>query len=152
MQRRFEEIDRVWQQNVPERRYQTTSLFYTLFAMLQADYSRACQQKDSICRCAVQYIAAHYTETSLTVPQIARAVGVCDVYLRRLFQQEMHLSPKQYIERLRIQRAASLIQSGYYTVAQVAHNCGFSDEKYFSTAFKKATGTQPSRYRYDFVP
>ena len=152
VQRRFEEIYRVWQQSTPERRYLATGMLYSLFALLHEDYRRAGRQQDTLCQCAARYIAEHYAEATLTVPQVARAVGVCDVYLRRLFRQEMQISPKQYIERLRMQRAVSLIQSGYYTIAQVAHECGFSDEKYFSTVFKRTTGTQPSRYLYDFVP
>lgn len=50
-----------------------------------------------------------------------------------------------------MQRAVSLLQSGYYTVTQVAHFCGFTDEKYFSTAFKEMNGCQPSKYLYSFV-
>lgn len=64
-----------------------------------------------------------------------------------MFQQELQLTPKQYLKQ-----AVFLLQSGYYTVTQVAHFCGFTDEKYFSTAFKKMNGCQPSKYLYSFVP
>ena len=83
---------------------------------------------------------------------MARRAGVCEVYLRRVFQQELQLTPKQYLMQVRMQQAVSLLQSGYYTVTQVAHFCGFTDEKYFSTAFKKMNGCQPSKYLYSFVP
>ncbi len=150
--RRFEEIHALWQRNAPGARYRATGLFYELFACLHTDFCRHGQKENPLVQNAMQLVAERYSDPGLTVSQMARRAGVCEVYLRRVFQQELQLTPKQYLMQVRMQRAVSLLQSGYYTVTQVAHFCGFTDEKYFSTAFKKMNGCQPSRYLYSFVP
>ena len=69
----------------------------------------------------------------------------------QIFREEMNLSPKQYLTSLRLHYAASLLDSGYYTVTEVAKRAGFEDEKYFSTVFRQAMGVSPSRYQYSFT-
>ena len=51
---------------------------------------------------------------------------------------------------LRMQKAISLINTGYYSLKEVAAMCGFTDYKYFSVEFKKHTGKSPSEYEYKF--
>lgn len=140
-----------WMKNRPDRQYRVTAMLYQLFAGLYEEYARQAGKYSPLVEGAVQYIAGHFAQPGLTVAQIARQVGVCEVYLRRLFQQELHLSPKRYITSLRLQYAVSLLSSGYYTVGEVAKKTGFEDEKYFAVAFKRATGCSPSRYVYAFV-
>ena len=43
--------------------------------------------------------------------------------------------------------APQLLRSGYYTVEQVAKQSGFSDVKYFRTAFTKHFGCTPTQYK-----
>ena len=43
--------------------------------------------------------------------------------------------------------AKRLLASDYYRVYEVADMAGFSDVKYFSTVFKKETGSTPSEYK-----
>lgn len=45
----------------------------------------------------MQLVAERYSDPGLTVSQMARRAGVCEVYLRRVFQQELQLTPKQYL-------------------------------------------------------
>ena len=126
-------------------------MLYQLFAELYEEYAQRAGEYSPLVEEAIQYIAGRFTQPSLTVSQIARQVGVCEVYLRRLFQQELHVPPKQYVTSLRLHYAVSLLTSGYYTVSEVAKKTGFEDEKYFAVAFKRAMGCSPSRYTYVFV-
>ena len=86
----------------------------------------------------------------LTVAQIARELYVSEAYLRRTFHEAYGESPKRCILRRRIDRAISLLETNYYTVAEVAEMSGFHDPRHFSTVFKKTVGRSPSDYRYDF--
>ena len=43
--------------------------------------------------------------------------------------------------------ATELLQSGYYSVGEIASRCGFNNINYFSTFIKKETGLSPLRYR-----
>lgn len=146
----FQAAYKEWRKNLPDRQYRVTAILYRLFAELYSEYAQRRGGYSPLVEQAVQYIAAHFTQPDLTVARLARQVGVCEVYLRRLFQQELHTSPKQYMMQLRMQYALSLLGTGYYAVGEVARKCGFNDEKYFATAFKRAAGCSPSRYVYTF--
>jgi AraC-like DNA-binding protein len=56
------------------------------------------------------------------------------------------MSPKQYLDDVRIEHAKVLLESAYYTQAEIAARCGFDDVKYFRTAFKHHTGKTPGAY------
>jgi AraC family transcriptional regulator len=71
---------------------------------------------------------------------------VSEAYLRRVFLRIYGRSPLEYINGLRIERAKEMLLSGLYSIGDIAFNCGFSDAKYFSTAFKRITGRTPSDY------
>lgn len=50
------------------------------------------------------------------------------------------------LNKIRIQRALALIQSGNYKVYEVAEAVGFSNYAYFYQIFKKITGRAPTEY------
>ena len=66
------------------------------------------------------------------------------------FKKEFGISPKKYVINARIKLAESLIESGYYSLFEVAEKCGFTDHKYFSTEFRKTVGVPPSKYEYNY--
>ncbi len=70
-------------------------------------------------------------------------------YLRKLFKKEMGLTPLEYMTRMRMKKAESLLLSmgaQDYSVAEVATLCGYEDPLYFSRVFKKTFGVSPSVY------
>lgn len=148
---RFHAAYREWLKNRPDRQYRVTGMLYELFAELYTEYARREGEQSPLVAQAVRYLSRHFTQPTLTVPEVAREIGVSESYLRRLFQQELKISPKGYISRLRLQYAASLLDSGYYSVTEVAKRSGFTDEKYFAVAFKRAMGCSPSHYVYQFT-
>ena len=69
-------------------------------------------------------------------------------YFRRCFKKEFHKSPLEYLNLLRLTRAKQLlIQADFTSIENVASRCGFSDNHYFSTFFKKHKGIPPLQYR-----
>lgn len=61
--------------------------------------------------------------------------------LRALTQQ----SPSEFIRSIKLRRAYELLQTGKYSVTQVAEMTGFNDVKYFSVLFKKYYNCSPSK-------
>ena len=59
---------------------------------------------------------------------------------QRRFRTYYHTSPAEWHTRLRIEKSAELLQSGLYTVEQVAELMGFCDTPYFCRTFRKITG------------
>lgn len=93
-----------------------------------------------------RYIFEHYKE-ELSVSALARERGLNPVYCGALFKKEEGVTVTEFINRLRINKAADLLRTGEYTVGEVAEWVGFKDIYYFSNTFKKYMGISPVHYR-----
>ena len=99
---------------------------------------------------SVEYLQKNFSNSTVTVGDIASKSFMSEVYFRKLFKAEFGISPKKYIIKLRMQKAVSLINTGYYSLKEVAEMCGYTDYKYFSVEFKSNVGSSPSEYAYEF--
>lgn len=53
----------------------------------------------------------------------------------------------EYINKLRMEKAITLMSSGQYSVNEIAAMVGFNTPRYFSTAFKQYTGLTPTQFK-----
>jgi len=104
------------------------------------------QQTSALVKRAVAYFHQNY-EHALSRVQIAEAIGVSEDYFSRIFRQEMHISPWEYLNRYRVLKAKELLRRTSYAVKIVARRVGFKSSSYFSRVFRSVTGTSPSAYR-----
>jgi AraC-like DNA-binding protein len=77
---------------------------------------------------------------------MARSCGVGLRQLQRFFQRMMGEAPKQWVNKLRLQKAVPLLAAGQ-SVKQVADVSGYAHAQHFSIAFKKFHGRPPSSVR-----
>jgi len=75
-------------------------------------------------------------EENPAFPQVARAVGVSSVHLRRLFHEVLQASPTQIMDQLRFQRAMQLMSDSSMKLEVVGYRCGFGSASVFSRAFR----------------
>ena len=80
------------------------------------------------------------------VDAAARACHLDPAYLCRLFQRFGHVSPYQFLTRLKMARAAELLLEGGFMVKEAAAELGFSDAFHFSRTFKRIYGIPPERF------
>jgi AraC-like DNA-binding protein len=83
----------------------------------------------------------------LTVAQMARRANLSPSRFGVVFRQQFGLSPHQYLLRLRIQHAQSLLTTTDLPLREIAQACGFADVHHFSKAFKRIVGVSPGAYR-----
>jgi AraC family transcriptional regulator, arabinose operon regulatory protein len=83
----------------------------------------------------------------LDVADLARAVGLSRSQFTLLFTTGTGVSPKAYVETLRLTRAAQLLKSTAWSVGQVAFDTGFTSPFYFATRFRRQFGVTPTAYR-----
>lgn len=95
---------------------------------------------------ALRYIQYNYAGV-LSISDIASYVGVSRSQLYRAFQENLGLSPHEYLQKYRINEACSLLCSRELTVAEVAASVGYADPLYFSRAFKRLKGQTPTEYQ-----
>jgi AraC family transcriptional regulator len=74
---------------------------------------------------------------------IGREVGCSPFHLSRTFSQEAGMTIPQYLRKLRIERAAEMLESGKYNVTEAAFEVGYSSLSHFSQAFCQMMGCCP---------
>ena len=81
-----------------------------------------------------------------TLEQLGKEVGCSAFYLSRTFSQETGSTIPQYLQRLRMDRAAELLRSGKYNVTEAALEVGYSSFSHFSLAFRQTHGCCPGLF------
>ncbi|MGD7654574.1 MAG: helix-turn-helix domain-containing protein [Verrucomicrobiales bacterium] len=100
---------------------------------------------------ARQFMEANFMKLK-TQEATARACGLDAPYLCRLFARYHDESPYQYLTRLRMDHAASLLLEEGISVKAVATAMGFKDACHFSRVFKSVHDVPPSRFRHSMHP
>lgn len=83
----------------------------------------------------------------LSVDALCRRLGLGRRAFEKRFKNVLGKTPDAEIRRTRLERAAHLLVSTRLSVDEVAEKCGFADAFYFSTAFSKALGSNPRKWR-----
>lgn len=95
----------------------------------------------------VQYLESRAFDVALNIDDVCRIGFMSASSMQRAFHQYLGMSPKAYLTKMRMNRALSLLAQGTLSVGEISDACGFSDEKYFSRAFKKVYGYPPSHFK-----
>lgn len=96
---------------------------------------------------AIEYMKQHFSDSSLTVEQIASAAFLSSSRLSVLFRQEMNQTVNDYLTELRISHAVYLLQNSNYKIYEIAEKAGYKSSQYFSQVFFQKTGQKPLYFR-----
>jgi two-component system, response regulator YesN len=95
---------------------------------------------------AERYIWENYTK-KIGLKEIADAAGLSASYFSSIFKDEMGENLSNYLNRLRVEKAAAMLTSTNIPISKIAEACGFEDQSWFSKIFKNNTGYTPGKYR-----
>jgi LacI family transcriptional regulator len=95
---------------------------------------------------AIHYIRRHAFE-GISVEDVLREVPLSRRALEHRFRRRLGRTPKQEIQRLRLERAKSLLASTELPLARISDRLGFHQPAYLSAVFRKETGLTPAAYR-----
>lgn len=95
---------------------------------------------------AMDYVYNHLHDT-ITVVDVADAIGINETYLSKLFKKETGQSLSSYIRKKRIQTAQNMLVYSNYSCADIAQYLAFSSSSHFASIFKEETGMTPLKYR-----
>lgn len=93
-----------------------------------------------------QYLEQNYHD-EISLQQIAGKFFLSREYISRKFKQEFGVTLSDFLGRIRIEKAKTLLLNPQIRIAQIAEMVGYQDEKYFSKVFKKMEGFTPNEYR-----
>ena len=94
-----------------------------------------------------QIIAENISNPALDQQLICRELGVSRALLYNKMKAITGAGAKEYITKIRIEKAKVLIETTSNTIAEISDMTGFASQSYFSTAFKNYTGMTPSQYK-----
>ena len=96
-------------------------------------------------RVVTTHIEEHLAEP-ISLATLAEIARLSPYYFCRSFKQSLGTPPHRYHMSRRIERAKTLLAERKYSVTEIGLTLGFSDTSSFTAAFRKVTGTTPSRY------
>lgn len=96
---------------------------------------------------AMKFIDKNFI-SPLTLEDIAKHVSLSPIYFHNSFKAATGKTPHEYLNEKRIKKAANLLVSTDLSLAQIAYECGFSSQSYFSYSFKKYMKLTPREYMH----
>jgi AraC-like DNA-binding protein/ligand-binding sensor protein len=97
-------------------------------------------------RRAENFILENYTR-KISLKEIADVAGLSPPYFSTIFKEEMGENLSKYLNRLRVEKASSLLLETDMSLSEIAACCCFEDQSWFSKIFKAYTGISPGKFR-----
>jgi len=91
-------------------------------------------------------INKHLSDSDFQVSSLHQQFGMSASLFYRRVKECTRLAPVEYLKTQRLNRASQLLRKDKMSVAEVAYECGFSDQSYFGVCFKKQFGMTPTTY------
>ena len=94
------------------------------------------------------YLEANYARP-IALEELSGLTGLSKYHLLRCFARQKEITPFQYLQNIRVDRAKTLLEQGCFPL-EAALESGFSDQSHFTNVFKSHIGLTPSQYRAVF--
>lgn len=144
-ERLFTEMCNVWRSKPIGYEARMLSLFYKIIEQIAVqDYNKRLLLAPPKLQSALAYFHDNFTIPETNVESCAKHINTSTVYLRKIFNSSLNITPLKYLNNLRINYAAELLKTGYYSIEEIANLSGFYDPKYFSSLYKQKVGVLPS--------
>lgn len=130
-------------------RFMTIAYFMELIGYLSRcysyskhKYSRKLLQISSM----IDFIEANY-HGYITLNEIAAKGNMSVRTVNRMFKEALEMSPIDYLLKVRINNAKTLLEKQNISISEAAFQSGFNDSNYFTKQFKKFTAMSPREYK-----
>ncbi|MBY9080777.1 helix-turn-helix domain-containing protein [Paenibacillus sp. HN-1] len=104
------------------------------------------REKDARLQAIDDYLRQHADRT-ITSVDMAEHLYLNPSYFSRYFKRLSGMKFTDYVNRIKVDMAISMLRRENETVENVAYTLGFSDRAYFSKVFKKYSGKSPSEFK-----
>jgi AraC-like DNA-binding protein len=96
-----------------------------------------------------EYLMSHYQD-EINLEQIADLVHMAPGSLCRFFKSQIGITIFDYLNKIKVDYACSLLLNKDLSIANIAYDCGFNNISHFNKQFKKLIGNTPTQYRKQF--
>jgi AraC-like DNA-binding protein len=88
-----------------------------------------------------------HPDGAITPEDLAKTLNMSYSWFRRMFKQYTGLSPTQYQQQIKAQKAKELLVSSEKTIKEIAYELNFESANYFTSFFKQKAGFTPAVFR-----
>jgi len=92
-----------------------------------------------------QHLQEHYQE-KVSLEHLAEVAFMSPSYLCRFFKMTTNYTLKEYLQRIRVDKAKELLVEGKLPITQIGLEVGFESHSYFDRVFRRLTGASPREY------
>ena len=96
---------------------------------------------------ALEIINSSYMNPEISLVSVSREIAVSPNYLSTLIKKTTGSTFIDLLTKKRIDVATDMLLHSSFKIREIAEQCGYNDQHYFSYSFKKVTGVSPNAYR-----
>jgi two-component system response regulator YesN len=122
-------------------------LEYIITKVMEYRESKAENKYGSIIIKAKEFIDSNFFDSNISLNSVAAYVNVSPSHFSTIFSQETGENFIEYLTKVRIKKAMTLLKMTSHRSAEIAYKVGYNDSHYFSYIFKKIVGITPKEYR-----
>ena len=142
----FNRLEQV-RQTTPNHFLLLQSVFLELLSALADTVYPAVEPERQLAKQVMDFLSVHYP-SDIRISDLADQFHFSADYLSRLMRRHSGVSPKAYLQQLRLRQAMDLLHHTDSPIEEIAAACGYRDPSAFFRAFKQATGESPARWRH----
>lgn len=144
---RFAQLIRMCIEGQLEHALQASERLYAIFMSLFSPVEHLQLHPDHLALQKALAFGQQHLAEDIGVADLAQAADMSRFHFSRHFKQTIGISPGNWINKQRIERAAQLLSSNQYSLEEIAQLCGFNDVNYFGKVFKRIRGVSPGQFR-----
>jgi len=122
------------------------AVFLNILSHLTAASDPETDDIQNIINQMMDYLSRNYNKR-ISCKDLSDRFHFTEDYLTRKMKQYAGITPWQYIQHLRIEKAKELLVNTDYTLSSIAGTIGYNDLSVFYKAFRKLTGMAPGEWR-----
>ena len=127
--------------------YRNNAVLLLIFSYYLEHYPVGKDKESEYLKEASELIRQNYSDPSFNVQKLADLMQIDRSYLYRIIKDSIGISPVEFLTNCRISIAEMLLIKESLSVKEVAFAVGYTDQLYFSRAFKRLSGSSPSEHR-----
>jgi AraC-like DNA-binding protein len=95
---------------------------------------------------ALDFMRTHL-HRDISRDETARHAGISPSHFSRLLKERTGRTFTELLRQCRVDLACNLLRDTEYSLAEIAHSCGFCDQSYFTRVFQDVKGMTPKPFR-----